>query len=225
MDKRTLAIDCYILALQKSVYLTEALDALMQHEMLMAWEERDLIHHIMPPQKNGNEADLKILKHLYESKLKKYYKAQNNHPEKTPTNAQFLNTISEKIKKSELLETRKSIGLSTSTTVKSGAKFFGTPSNFNVMSPANKILAELKNNSASSFSIQSSLSRISSLNSSRTVNAHKSASMSTIKNSNNLLSSSKAVQLLEHSVDVMVARAEELFYNCEYKRCIKVIER
>lgn len=73
MDNRALAIDCYILALQKSVYLTEALDALMQHEMLMAWEERDLINQIMPIQQQCNDADNKILKFLYESKLKKYY--------------------------------------------------------------------------------------------------------------------------------------------------------
>lgn len=77
MDKRALAIDCYIQALQKSVYLTEALDALMQHEMLMAWEEKDLIQHILPSQQPGNEVDLKILKHLYESKLKKYYTAES----------------------------------------------------------------------------------------------------------------------------------------------------
>lgn len=77
MDKRALAIDCYIRALQKSVYLTESLDALMQHEMLMAWEEKDLIEHIMPAQQSGNEADLKILKHLYENKLKKYYSAES----------------------------------------------------------------------------------------------------------------------------------------------------
>lgn len=76
MDKKALAIDCYIQALQKSVYLNEALDALMQHEMLMAWEEKDLIQNIMPLPINGNEADLKILKHLYESKLKKYYTVQ-----------------------------------------------------------------------------------------------------------------------------------------------------
>jgi anaphase-promoting complex subunit 6 len=73
MDKRTLAVDCYIQALQKNVYLTEALDALLNHEMLMAWEEKDLIHHIMPAQQQENEADLKIIKYLYESKLKKYY--------------------------------------------------------------------------------------------------------------------------------------------------------
>ena len=76
MDKRTVAIDCYIQALQKSVYLTEALDALMQHEMLMAWEEKDLLQHILPTVQGGNEADVKILTHLYESKLKKYYTAQ-----------------------------------------------------------------------------------------------------------------------------------------------------
>jgi anaphase-promoting complex subunit 6 len=72
LDKRTLAIDCYIQALQKSVYLTEALDALVQHEILMAWEEQDLLLHIMPT-KNVNDADLQILKYLYEQKLKKYY--------------------------------------------------------------------------------------------------------------------------------------------------------
>lgn len=77
MDKRAPAIDCYIQALQKSVYLVEGIDALMQHEMLMAWEEKDLIQHIMPQPQNGNEADLKILSHLYESKLKKYYTVQS----------------------------------------------------------------------------------------------------------------------------------------------------
>lgn len=105
-------------------------------------------------------------------------------------------------------------------------KFFGTPA-FHVMSPANKILHDLKNTSASSFSIQSSLSRISVLNSSRTVNASKVTLASTIKNpanNINIVSLTRAIQLLEHSVDVMASRAEELFYNCEYKRCIKVID-
>lgn len=77
MDKRTQSIDCYIQALQKSVYLSEALDALMQHEMLMAWEEKDLLQHILPTPHQGNEADIRILKHLYESKLKKYYTVQS----------------------------------------------------------------------------------------------------------------------------------------------------
>jgi anaphase-promoting complex subunit 6 len=73
MDKRTLARDCYVQALQKSVYLTEALDSLLQHEMLMAWEEKELLQSIMPNKAECNEADLKILGYLYDKKLKKYY--------------------------------------------------------------------------------------------------------------------------------------------------------
>lgn len=148
---------------------------------------------------------------------------QLNHPDKTPNNAQLLNTINEKIRKSELVESRKSIGLSTSTTIKSAARF-GTASAASIMSPANRILVDLKNTSASSFSIQSSLSRISLLNTSRTANTSRLTSASTIKGGSTL-SSIRALQLLENSVDVMVSKAEELFYNCEYKRCIKVIEK
>ena len=38
MDNRGLAMDYYVQALHKSVYLYESLEALVQHEMLMAWE-------------------------------------------------------------------------------------------------------------------------------------------------------------------------------------------
>ena len=38
MDNRGLAMDYYVQALHKSVYLFESLEALVQHEMLMAWE-------------------------------------------------------------------------------------------------------------------------------------------------------------------------------------------
>ena len=62
------------------------------------------------------------------------------------------------------------------------------------------------------------------LNTSRTVNTSKLTSASTMKNPSQPLASLKALQLLENSVDVMVSKAEELFYNCEYKRCIKLVE-
>lgn len=38
MDNRGLAMDYYVQALHKSIYCFEALDALVQHEMLMGWE-------------------------------------------------------------------------------------------------------------------------------------------------------------------------------------------
>ncbi|KAG5672804.1 hypothetical protein PVAND_002896 [Polypedilum vanderplanki] len=225
VDKRSLAIDCYIHALQKSVYMTEALDALVHHEILMSWEEKDLIQNIMPT-KQCNDADLHILKYLYEQKLKKYYSStstspQMGHPEKTPNNAQLLNAINEKIKASETVENRKSI--STSTAVKGSIKLFSTPSTQTIMSPANKILYDLKNTSASSFSIQSSLSR-SMLNCSRTVNTNNKIPSRTAKNSGDIITAKNALRILENSVDILIANAEELFYNCEYKKCLKIIE-
>lgn len=87
-----------------------------------------------------------------------------------------------------------------------------------------RILNDLKNTSASSFSIQSSLSRISILNSSKAVNCSKLTTTSTLKNVQTGLCSTKALELLEMSVDVMISKAEEYFYNCEYKKCIKVID-
>lgn len=48
--------------------------------------------------------------------------------------------------------------------------------------------------------------------------------MSHAKSSHNLLSLHKSLDRLELSVDVMISKAEKFFYNCEYKKCIKVIE-
>lgn len=72
MDNRTMAIDCYVQALHLSVYCTEALDALVQHEMLQAWEEHELMKNL-PFSQQCSETDARLLKKLYQSKLKKYY--------------------------------------------------------------------------------------------------------------------------------------------------------
>lgn len=222
MDKRTLAKDCYITALRKCCYLTEALDALLQHEMLMVWEEKDLISQIMPT-KQVNEIDMTVLKFLYEQKLKKYYSTSSSspqHPEMTPSNnTQFLNTLSEKIKKNEM---KLSSGLSSSTTVKGNIKTFGTPATMSVMSPASRILYDLKNTSTSSFSIQMSLSRTPMHNTSRTVNSSKMTS-NAVKNEKEIVTNEVALKMLDDSVDVKVAKAEEFFYNCEYKKCLKIV--
>jgi anaphase-promoting complex subunit 6 len=145
------------------------------------------------------------------------------HPEKTPSNTHLINAINEKIKNSEIPDPRKPISLSTSTTIKN-SKILSTPTPLAVMSPANKILFELKNASASGCSIQASLTKFSGLNTSRTVNTSKIAP-TTFKSLKTALSVEHALIALEQSVDVLVAKAEEMFYNCEYKRCLKIIER
>lgn len=73
MDNRGSAMDCYIQALQYSVYCTEALDALVEHEMLMASEEKQLMSNL-PFDQQCSKVDSEIIKKLYETKLKKYYK-------------------------------------------------------------------------------------------------------------------------------------------------------
>lgn len=75
MDNRNLASDSYVQALQLSVYCTEALDALVQHEMLMVWEEQELMASL-PFSQQCSEADAKIIKDLYKSKLKKYCESE-----------------------------------------------------------------------------------------------------------------------------------------------------
>lgn len=72
MDNRTFAMDCYVQALHWSVHCTEALDALVQHEMLLPAEEKELMTHL-PLEQQCSEADTKIVLKLYRSKLKKYY--------------------------------------------------------------------------------------------------------------------------------------------------------
>lgn len=74
MDNRNMAMNCYIEALHLDVYCTEALDALVQHEMLLASEEQELITHL-PFDSQCTENERKIIEKLYKSKLKKYHES------------------------------------------------------------------------------------------------------------------------------------------------------
>lgn len=74
MDNRQLAMDSYIQALQLNVYCTEALDALTQHEMLMSWEEKRLML-TLPIGQQCSENEAKVVRMLYQSKMKKYYES------------------------------------------------------------------------------------------------------------------------------------------------------
>lgn len=74
MDNRNMAMNCYIEALHLDVHCTEALDALVQHEMLLASEEQELITHL-PFDSQCTENERKIIEKLYRSKLKKYHES------------------------------------------------------------------------------------------------------------------------------------------------------
>lgn len=74
MENRNMAMNCYIEALHLDVYCTEALDALVQHEMLLASEEQELITHL-PFDSQCTENERQIVEKLYKSKLKKYHES------------------------------------------------------------------------------------------------------------------------------------------------------
>uniref|UniRef100_A0A182JCQ4 Uncharacterized protein n=1 Tax=Anopheles atroparvus TaxID=41427 RepID=A0A182JCQ4_ANOAO len=237
MDNRILAMDCYVQALHKSVHCTEALDALVQHDMLMAWEEKELIQHI-PMAQQCTEPERKILKRLYESKLKKYYESVAPNPklEQPPVpsmNTSLWHEIKEKMKNSKNNETVKSSSISKylSPAVRKRSK------HPQIMSPANKLLEDLKN--TPSYLIHTSLTKASLLGTSvsagSTVLSSGGPNCSRQESSfrinrpppvagTSVLPLSQCMSKLELSIDLMIARAEKFFYNCDYRQCIKLLE-
>lgn len=225
MDNRILAMDCYVQALHRSVYCSEALDALVQHEMLMAWEEKELMQHI-PMDQQCSEAERKILKRLYESKLKKYYEsiAPRTNIEQTPIgtmSTDLLHELTEKMKNSKNIESNK--------TASSMPKCFTTPIPSKIMSSANKILDEMKN--SPSYLIQSSLSRVAPVlgsgggggNAARQETPYRINRPISMK-SPSAINIQSCVDRLDNCVDLVVCKAEKYFYNCDYKKCMKIID-
>ncbi|XP_011211698.1 cell division cycle protein 16 homolog [Bactrocera dorsalis] len=205
LDNRGLAMDYYVQALHKSVYCFEALEALVQHEMLMAWEEKELMQHL-PLAQHSSETDAKFIKKLYESKLKKYYESID-----PATGDQTIKDLSEKIKKTLSSEAQLH---------KNILSKYMTPQ---IMSPANKVLADLKNNP---FSLQISLTRASSLmNESNRSHAETPGRDHTKEADNkNILPLTTCLSRIQKSTDMMAAEAEKLFYDCEYKKSYKILQ-
>ncbi|XP_058118242.1 cell division cycle protein 16 homolog [Anopheles ziemanni] len=237
MDNRVLAMDCYVQALHKSVHCTEALDALVQHDMLMAWEEKELIQHI-PMAQQCTESEKKIMKRLYESKLKKYYEsiAPNpnlEHPPVPSMNTSLWHEIKEKMKNSKNNETQKpSVSKYLSPAVRQRSK------HPQIMSPANKLLQDLK--TTPSYLIHTSLTKASLLgtsvsagstilssggpNCSRQETSFRIHRPPVTPGSSSVLTLAQSMSKLELSIDLMIARAEKYFYNCDYRQCMKILE-
>lgn len=46
----------------------------------------------------------------------------------------------------------------------------------------------------------------------------------TVINPAHCLSVKTCIERLEESVDLLVAKAEKFFYNCEYSKCLKILD-
>lgn len=114
-----------------------------------------------------------------------------------------MNSLSQKTKKNETA----SFGLSTSTTVKENNRSIPSPDLFPM--PA--------------FTIKNCLTKASMLNSTtKTLNSSKLASGR--KSANCQMFLTKVISQFENSVDIKISKAEKLFYNCEYKQSLKIID-
>ncbi|XP_037810048.1 cell division cycle protein 16 homolog [Lucilia sericata] len=219
MDNRGLAMDYYVQALHKSVYCFEALDALVQHEMLMGWEEKELMQHL-PLEQQSSESDAKLITKLYETQLKKYYESIGPHTNAEETPIGNVGTF-KSIK--ELTEKIQSTRASDASIHKKVLPKMMTPKQSQIMSPANKVLEDLK---IPPFSLQVSLTRASSL-----INDSQRSHMETPGKSrckdnvdtSNALALSSCMSRIQKSTDVMAAEAEKLFYDCEYKKSFKIL--
>ncbi|KAL3846820.1 hypothetical protein ACJMK2_017774 [Sinanodonta woodiana] len=78
MDNRNLAMECFREALRQDVYCFEAFDFLVNHHMLSAQEEQELIDSLHFTTQCPKE-EVEFLKYLYNSRLKKYDKPKDFH--------------------------------------------------------------------------------------------------------------------------------------------------
>ncbi|KAH8356467.1 hypothetical protein KR200_010253 [Drosophila serrata] len=217
LDNRGTAMDFYVQALHKSIYCFEALEALVQHEMLMAWEEFELMHHL-PLAQQSSETDAKFILKLYESRLKKYYElisarnAEEISPIVNPDVLKFIKEFTARVQQTCSSESQMP--------KVSALKVPLTPSQF--MSPAQKVLEDLK---APTFSLQTSLSRASSLidASHRSMFDSSSRRRSRDHDSDTLIPLADCLNRVQRSTDLMAAEAEKCFYDCDYKLCLKIL--
>ncbi|XP_020712123.2 cell division cycle protein 16 homolog isoform X2 [Athalia rosae] len=79
IDKGAVASDCYRQALQYDVHSYQAFEALVQNQMLSAAEERELLESL-PIAEQCSASEAKLLRLLYESKLKKYQSSTEKEP-------------------------------------------------------------------------------------------------------------------------------------------------
>ncbi|ALC46019.1 cdc16 [Drosophila busckii] len=227
LDNRGMAMDLYVQALHKSVYCFEALEALVQHEMLMAWEEFELMHHL-PLAAQSSETDAKFILKLYESRLKKYYElisARDTEEISPIVNPDVLKCIKEFT--SRVQQTTCSTEPKPDKPDKpdkpekpSSAKKPLTPSQY--MSPAQKVLEDLK---APTFSLQTSLSRASSMvdSTQRSLCEASQRRSSGDNEVDTLIPLSECLMRVQRSTDLMASEAEKCFYDCDYKQCLKIL--
>lgn len=91
--------------------------------------------------------------------------------------------------------------------------------NSQIMSPANRILEDLKG--SSSYSLHASITKVSLLNSS---SFDTSKTQKTTKITGPAVPLQTCINQLSKSTDIMAMKAGKYFYDFDYKSCLKIID-
>lgn len=224
MDNRIMAMNSFIEALHLNVHCSEAFDALVQHEMLLASEERELIANL-PFDRQCDAGQRKMLERLYRCKLKKYDETLEpnileNMKEDNPTIQTLLDTI-EKSRHATESDAVPKLG----SRVDTSRMFSGleqTPANLTTRS--SRGMRVVKPSALEHLMKTPDVEPMEVTQPTRagTTPHQISANRST---RSEMISLDECYTRLGESYDVITEQAASLFYECEYSKCVGVLDK
>lgn len=183
MDNRGLASDCYKQALICDVHCYEAFEALIQHNMLTAYEEEALLDSLpLNQQCTTEEAEVLIL--LYKSKLKKYHGPSKDIKLKQSNNDVTLHNLP-------------SVQSNPNFTTPKDIMAYNTPTS--VSTP--------------------------NINETEAGGKRKDIKKITFTDQQIDISNSPYLTRLQDSLDILVAKAERFYYDCDYIHCCALTDK
>lgn len=234
MDNRIMAMNSFIEALHLNIHCAEAFEALIQHEMLLGSEERDLIANL-PFDRQCVDNQRKIVERLYKSKLKKYNETVDTSAITNVQSIATIRTIMNTIEKSKH-------GPETDTVPRLACARLETPKMFggggvdqtpaNLTGKISKAGIRLPRPSALEYLMKTPDQNVVPME--LTTETVQSTTRKSIKQSSKSVDRNKVKDLLpvedclarlDDCIDVVTEKASSLFYDCEYGQCITVLNQ
>lgn len=228
MDNRIMAMNSFIEALHLNVHCAEAFEALIQHEMLLATEERELIGNL-PFDRQCVDNQRKIIERLYTNKLKKYNETANptevTNVHSIATIRTIMNTI-EKAKSNSDMDVMPKLG----TRIDSPRLFTGvdqTPASVPVK--LSKAGIRLPRPSALEYLMKTPDQNVVPMELTESATTRQSATKKSKSPDRSKpkdpLPVDECLKRLDKSLDIVTEQAATLFYECEYEKCISVLDK
>lgn len=231
MDNRIMAMNSFIEALHLNIHCAEAFEALIQHEMLLASEERELIANL-PFDRQCVDNQRKIVERLYNSKLKKYNETMDTssitNVNSIATIRNLMNTIEKAKHGPETDAVPRLAGAKVATPKMFGSCIDQTPANLAVK--ISKAGIRLPRPSALEYLMKTPDQNVVPMEvTNETANTTRPRTVAKSKSPErkvkDLLPVEDCLARLDDCIDVITERASSLFYECEYGQCMGVLNQ